>query len=163
MAIAQAAQNHYSSGNQSCSEERIEMNRKKAAIVAVALLVLLVIVGVILFMMGQNAPNSQKIAVSNVSIDLGVQSTNVNYGVIPSHVNFTVENLNNVDITNVNMHIDGNNYPQTLTVPPGNSLSTSVFLSESAVLSRSTSYTIEFVFTFADGTSETHSTSCMTP
>jgi hypothetical protein len=138
------------------------MNRKKA-IIAVAVLVLLVLVGVVLFMMGRNVPISQKIAVSNVSIDLGVQPTNVNYGVIPPSVNYMVENLNNIDVTTVSVSINGTNFAQTpLSVPPGRTVSTSTFLSD-AVLSESTNYNIEFVFTFADGTSETHSTPCTTP
>ncbi len=137
------------------------MIRKKAAIV-VAILALSVVVGVILLMMGQT-PNSQKIAVSNVSIDLGVQSATVNYGVIPPSVNYTVENLNNIDVTTVSISIDGTNYAQaSLSVPSGRSVSTSTFLS-GVVLSGSTNYDFEFTFTFADGTSETYSTSCATP
>jgi hypothetical protein len=136
------------------------MNRKKAVIVVIAILVLLVLVGVVLFMLGGNIINSKKIAVSNVSIDLGIQSTTVNYGVIPPSVNYTVKNLNKIDVTNVSVDIDGTNYAQTsLLVLPGNSVSTSTFLSE-AVLSGSTNYNIEFVFTFADGTAVTFSTSC---
>jgi hypothetical protein len=139
------------------------MNRKKAVTVVAAILALLVLVGVILFLMGGNVPNSQKIAVSNVSIDLGVQSATVNYGVIPPSVNYTVENLNNIDITAVTVGVDGTNYAQTsLPIPPGHSVSTSTFLS-GAVLSGSTNYNIEFVFTFADGTSDNYSTSYTTP
>jgi hypothetical protein len=139
------------------------MNKKKAVIAVIAILALLVLVGVVLFMMGGNVPNSQKIAVSNVSIDLGVQSTTVNYGVMPPSVNYTVENLNNIEVANVCVGIDGINHAQTsLSVPPGNSISTTTFLSD-IVLSASTNYNIEFVFTFADGTSETYSTSCTTP
>jgi hypothetical protein len=139
------------------------MNRKKAVIVVIAIVVLLVLVGVVLFMLGGNIINSKKIAVSNVSIDLGIQSTTVNYGVIPPSVNYTVKNLNKIDVTNVSVDIDGTNYAQTsLLVLPGNSVSTSTFLSE-AVLSGSTNYNIEFVFTFADGTAVTFSTSCKSP
>ncbi len=138
------------------------MNRKNKAIVAIAISALLVIVGVVLFIMGGTVP-SQKIAVSNVSIGLGVQSTTINYGVTPPSVNFTVENLNDIEITMVNMHIDDTSYQQTMTIPPGQSVSTSVSLSEDAVLTRATNYDIEFVFTFADGSSETHSASCTTP
>jgi len=120
------------------------------------------LVGVVLFMMG-NVPNSQKIAVSNVSLDLGVQSATVNYGVIPPSVNYTVENLNNIEVATVSVSIDGTNHAQTsLSVPPGYSVSTTTFLSD-IVLSASTNYNIEFVFTFADGTSKTYSTSCTTP
>jgi len=139
------------------------MNRKKAVTVVAAILALLVLVGVILFLMDGNVSNSQKIAVSNVSIDLGVQSATVNYGVIPPSVNYTVENLNKIDITGVTVGIDGATCAQTsLPVPPGHSVSTSTFLSD-AVLSGSTTYNIEFVFTFADGTSNTYSTSYTTP
>jgi hypothetical protein len=139
------------------------MNRKKAVTVAVAILALLIMVGVVLFLMGGNIPNTKKIAVSNVRIDLGVQSATVNYGVVPPSVNYTVENLNNIDITAVSVGIDGANYAQTsLLVPPGHSVSTSTFLSD-AVLSGSTTYNIEFVFTFADGSSDTYSTSYATP
>jgi hypothetical protein len=136
------------------------MNRKKAAIAAIAILALLVLVGVVLFMKGGNAP---KIAVSNVSIDMGVQSATVNYGVIPPSVNYTVKNLNNIEVVTVSVSIDGTNHAQTsLAVPPGHSVSITTFLSD-IVLSASTNYNIEFVFTFADGTSETYSTSCTTP
>lgn len=139
------------------------MNRKKAVIFVIAILALLAIFGVVLFLMDGNVPSSQKIAVSNVSIDLGVQSATVNYGVIPPSVNYTAENLNNIDVTAVSVSINGTNYAQTpLSVPPGHSVSTSTFLSE-AVLSKSTNYNIEFVFNFADGTSETYSTSCKSP
>ena len=138
------------------------MNRRKAVIAVFAILALLVLVGVVLFMMG-NVPNSQKIAVSNVSLDLGVQSATVNYGVIPPSVNYTVENLNNIEVATVSVSIDGTNHAQTsLSVPPGYSVSTTTFLSD-IVLSASTNYNIEFVFTFADGTSKTYSTSCRTP
>jgi len=138
------------------------MNRRKAVIAVFAILALLVLVGVVLFMMG-NVPNSQKIAVSNVSLDLGVQSATVNYGVIPPSVNYTVENLNNIEVATVSVSIDGTNHAQTsLSVPPGYSVSTTTFLSD-IVLSASTNYNIEFVFTFADGTSKTYSTSCTTP
>jgi hypothetical protein len=138
------------------------MNRRKAVIAVFAILALLVLVGVVLFMMG-NVPNSQKIGVSNVSLDLGVQSATVNYGVIPPSVNYTVENLNNIEVATVSVSIDGTNHAQTsLSVPPGYSVSTTTFLSD-IVLSASTNYNIEFVFTFADGTSKTYSTSCTTP
>ena len=139
------------------------MKRKKAVTVVIAILALLVLVGVVLFMMGGNVPNSQKIAVSHVSIDLGVQSATVNYGVMPPSVNYTVENLNKIEVATVSVSIDGTNYAQTsLSVPPGHSVSTTTFLSD-IVLSPSTNYNIEFVFTFADGTSKTFATSCMTP
>ena len=138
------------------------MNRRKAVIAVFAILALLVLVGVVLFMMG-NVPNSRKIAVSNVSLDLGVQSATVNYGVMPPSVNYTVENLNNIEVATVSVSIDGTNHAQTsLSVPPGYSVSTTTFLSD-IVLSASTNYNIEFVFTFADGTSKTYSTSCTTP
>jgi hypothetical protein len=139
------------------------MNRKKAIIVVIAILALLVMVGVVLFMMGRNVPNSQKIGVSNVCIDLGVQSATVNYGILPPSVNYTVENLNNIDVTTVSLSIDGiNTGPVPLLVPSGRSVSTSTFLSNDA-LSELTTYNVEFVFTFADGTYETISTSCTTP
>jgi hypothetical protein len=139
------------------------MNRKKKVTLAIAVIALLVLVGVVLFLIGGNVPNSQKIAVSNVSLDLGVQSATVNYGVIPPSVNYTVENLNNIDTTTVAVEIDGTNYAQTsLSVPPGNSVSTTTFLSD-IVLSATTNYDIKFVFTFTDGRSETYSTSCTTP
>ena len=135
------------------------MNRKKAIIVVIAILALLVVV----WLLFQNTPNSQKITVSNVSIDLGVQSATVNYGVIPPSINYTVENLNNIDVTTVSLSIDGiNSGPVSLIVPSGGSVSTSTFLSNE-VLSGSTTYNVEFVFTFADGTSETCSTLCTTP
>jgi hypothetical protein len=135
------------------------MNRKKAIITVIAILALLVVV----WFLFQNTPNSQKIIVSNVSIDLGVQSATVNYGVIPPSINYTVENLNNIDVTTVSLSIDGiNSGPVSLLVPSGGSVSTSTFLSNEA-LSGSTTYTVEFVFTFADGTYETYSTSCATP
>ena len=135
------------------------MNRKIAIIVVIAILVLLVVV----WLLFQNTPNSQKITVSNVSIDLGVQSATVNYGVLPPSVNYTVENLNNIDVTTVSLSIDGiNSGPVSLIVPSGGSVSTSTFLSNE-VLSGSTTYNVEFVFTFADGTYETYSTSCTTP
>jgi hypothetical protein len=139
------------------------MNRKKAVIAVIAILALLVLFGVVLFMMGGNVPNSQKIAVTNVSLDLGVQSATVNYGVMPPSVNYTVENLNNIEVATVSVSIDGTNHAKTsLSVPPRQSASTSTFLSD-VVLLASTNYNIEFVFTFADGTSETYSTSCTTP
>ena len=135
------------------------MNRKKAIIVVIAILALLVVV----WFLFQNTPNSQKIIVSNVSIDLGVQSATVNYGVIPPSVNYTVKNLNNIDVTTVRMNIDGiNSGPVSLLVPSGGSVSTSTFLSNEA-LSGSTTYNLQFIFTFADGTYETCSTSCTTP
>ena len=135
------------------------MNRKKAIIAVIAILVLLVVV----WFLFQNSPNSQKIAVSNVSIDLGVQSATVNYGVLPPSVNYTVENLNNIDVATVSLSVDGiESGPVPLLVPSGGSVSTSTFLSNEA-LSGSTTYTVEFVFTFADGTYETYSTSCTTP
>lgn len=135
------------------------MNRKIAIIVVIAILVLLVVV----WLLFQNTPNSQKITVSNVSIDLGVQSATVNYGVIPPSINYSVENLNNIDVTTVSLSIDGiNSGPVSLIVPSGGSVSTSTFLSNE-VLSASTTYEVEFVFTFADGTYETYSTSCTTP
>jgi hypothetical protein len=135
------------------------MNRKIAIIVVVAILALLVVV----WLLFQNTPNSQKITVSNVSIDLGVQSATVNYGVIPPSINYTIENLNNIDVTTVSLSIDGiNSGPVSLLVPSGGSVSTSTFLSNEA-LSGSTTYNVEFVFTFADGTYETYSTSCTTP
>ena len=135
------------------------MNRKIAIIVVIAILVLLVVV----WLLFQNTPNSQKITVSNVSIDLGVQSATVNYGVIPPSINYSVENLNNIDVTTVSLSIDGiNSGPVSLIVPSGGSVSTFTFLSNE-VLSASTTYEVEFVFTFADGTYETYSTSCTTP
>ena len=136
------------------------MNRKKATIIVIAILALLVVLLVFLF---RNTPSSQKIAVSNLSIDLGVQPENVNYGVTPPVANYTVENLNNVDVTSVVLSIDGVKSGQaSLLIPPSRSVSTSTVLSNEA-LSASTTYEVEFVFTFADGTSETYSTSCTTP
>jgi hypothetical protein len=92
------------------------MNRKKAVVLAVAVLALLVVVGVVLFMISGNVPNSQKIAVSKVSLDLGVQSATVNYGVIPPSVNYTVKNLNSIDVTAVSVDIDGINSPGKLDI-----------------------------------------------
>jgi hypothetical protein len=136
------------------------MNRKKAIIIVIAILAFLVVLSVFLF---RNTPSSQKIAVSNLSIDLGVQPENVNYGVTPPVANYTVENLNNVDVTSVVLSIDGVKSGQaSLLIPPSRSVSTSTVLSNEA-LSASTTYEVEFVFTFADGTSETYSTSCTTP
>jgi hypothetical protein len=135
------------------------MNRKKAIIIVIAILVLLVAV----WFLFQNTPNSQKIAISNLRIDLGVQSENVNYGVSPPVANYTVENLNNIDVTTVSLSIDGiKSGPVSLLVPSGHSVSTSTVLSNEA-LSGSTTYNVEFVFAFADGTFETYSTSCTTP
>lgn len=140
----------------------IETNRKKAIIIVTVIAILALVVVVWVFL-PRGTPNSQKIAVSNVSIDLGVQSATVNYGVIPPSVNYTVENLNNVDVTTVSLTIDGiNSGPVSLIVPSGGSVPTSTFLSNEA-LSGSTTYNVEFVFTFADGTSETYSTPCTTP
>jgi hypothetical protein len=137
------------------------MNRKKTAIVAIVVIALLGMVGVVWFMMGVN-PNSQKIAVSNLSIDLGVQSDNVNYGTSPPAANYTVENLYNVDVTSVSLSIDGVKSGQdSLLVPPGHSALAYTVLS--SAVSGSTTYNIEFVFTFADGTSDTYSTSYTTP
>jgi hypothetical protein len=136
------------------------MNRKKAVIIIIATLALLVVVLVFLFL---NTPNSQKIAISNLRIDLGVQPENVNYGVTPPVANYTIENLNSIDVTTVSLSIDGvKSGPVSLLVPSGHSVSTSTVLSNEA-LSGSTTYNVEFVFTFADGTSETYSTSCTTP
>ena len=135
------------------------MNRKKAVIVVIVVLALLSVV--IWLMMGGN-PNSQKIAVSNLRIDLGVQSDNVNYGVSPPAANYTVENLYNVDVTSVSLSIDGVEFGQgSLIVPPGHSVSAYTVLS--SAVSESTTYDIEFVFTFADGTFDTYSTSYTTP
>ena len=135
------------------------MNRKKTVIVVIVVLALLGVV--IWLMMGVN-PNSQKIAVSNLRIDLGVQSDNVNYGVSPPAANYTVENLYNVDVTSVSLSIDGVEFGQgSLIVPPGHSVSAYTVLS--SAVSESTTYDIEFVFTFADGTFDTYSTSYTTP
>jgi len=135
------------------------MKRKKAIITVIAILALLVVVWFLL----QNTPNSQKIDVSNVSIDLGVQSATVNYGVLPPSANYTVENLNNIDVSTVSLSVNGiESGPVSLIVPSGDSVSTSTLLSNEA-LSGSTTYDIEFVFTFTDGTYETYSTSCTTP
>ena len=137
------------------------MNRKKAVIVVIVVSALLGMVGVVWFMMGGN-PNSQKIAVSNLRIDLGVQSDNVNYGVSPPAANYTVENLYNVDVTSVSLSIDGIKSGQdAILVPPGQSVSAYTVLS--SAVSGSTTYDIEFVFTFADGTSDTYSTTYTTP
>jgi hypothetical protein len=136
------------------------MNRKKAVIAVTVVLALLGIV-VVWFMMGGN-PNSQKIAVSNLRIDLGVQSDNVNYGTSPPAANYTVENLYNVDVTSVSLSIDGIKSGQdSLLIPPGHSASAYTVLS--SAVSGSTTYDIEFVFTFADGTSAAYSTSYTTP
>jgi hypothetical protein len=137
------------------------MNRKKAVIVVIVVSALLGMVGVVWFMMGGN-PNSQKIAVSNLRIDLGVQSDNINYGVSPPAANYTVENLYNADVTSVSLSIDGVEFGQgSLIVPPGHSVSAYTVLS--SAVSGSTTYDIEFVFTFADGTFDTYSTSYTTP
>jgi hypothetical protein len=135
------------------------MDRKKAVIIVIAILVLLVAV----WFLFQNTPSSPKIAISNLKLDLGVQSDNVNYGVSPPAANYTIENLNNIDVATVSVTIDGiTSGPSTLIVPVGNSVSTYTTLNNQA-LSPSTTYNIEFVFTFTDGTSETYSTSCTTP
>ena len=135
------------------------MNRKKAVIVVIAVFALLGVV--VWFMMGGN-PNSQKIAVSTLRIDLGVQSDNVNYGTSPPAANYTVENLYNADVTSVSLSIDGVEFGQgSLIVPPGHSVSAYTVLS--SAVSESTTYDIEFVFTFADGTFDTYSTSYTTP
>ena len=135
------------------------MNRKKAVIVVIVVLALL---GVVIWLMMRGNPNSQKIAVSNLRIDLGVQSDNVNYGVSPPAANYTVENLYNVDVTSVSLSIDGVEFGQgSLIVPPGHSVSAYTVLS--SAVSESTTYDIEFVFTFADGTFDTYSTSYTTP
>jgi hypothetical protein len=135
------------------------MNRKKAIIIVIAILVLLVVV----WFLFQNTPNSQKIAISNLTLDLGVQSDNVNYGTSPPAANYTIENLNNIDVTTVSVSIDGiTSGPSTLLVPAGHSVSTYTTLSNEA-LSASTTYNVEFVFIFTDGTSESYSTSCTTP
>jgi len=135
------------------------MNRKKAVIVVIVVLALLGVV--IWLMMGVN-PNSQKIVVSNLRIDLGVQSDNVNYGTSPPAANYTVENLYNVDITSVSLSIDGVKSGQdSLIVSQGHSVSAYTVLS--SAVSGSTTYDVEFVFTFADGTSDTYSTSYTTP
>jgi len=135
------------------------MNRKKAVIVVIAVFALLGVV--VWFMMGGN-PNSQKIAVSTLRIDLGVQSDNVNYGTSPPAANYTVENLYNVDVTSVSLSIDGIKSGQdAILVPPGQSVSAYTVLS--SAVSGSTTYDIEFVFTFADGTSDTYSTTYTTP
>ena len=135
------------------------MNRKKAVIVVIAVLALL---GVVIWLMMGGTPNSQKIAVSTLRIDLGVQSDNVNYGVSPPAANYTVENLYNVDVTSVSLSIDGIKSGQdSIIVPPGQSVS--VYTVLSSAVSESTTYDIEFVFTFADGTFDTYSTSYTTP
>jgi hypothetical protein len=135
------------------------MNRKKTVIVVIVVLALLGVV--VWFIIGGN-PNLHKIAVSNLRIDLGVQSDNVNYGTSPPAANYTVENLSNVDLTSVSLSIDGVKSGQdSLLVPPGHSVSAYTVLS--SAVSESTTYDIEFVFTFADGTSDTYSTSYTTP
>jgi hypothetical protein len=138
-----------------------KMNRKKAAVVVIVVSILLGMVGVVWFMMGGNL-NSQKIAVSNLRIDLGVQSDNVNYGTSSPTANYTVENLYNVDVTSVSLSIDGVKSGQdSLLILPGHSVSAYTVLS--SAVSESTTYDIEFVFTFADGTSDTYSTSYTIP
>jgi hypothetical protein len=135
------------------------MNRKKTVIVVIVVLALL---GVVVWFIMEGNHNSQKIAVSNLRIDLGVQSDNVNYGVSPPAANYTVENLYNVDVTSVSLSIDGVEFGQgSLIVPPGHSVSAYTVLS--SAVSESTTYDIEFVFTFADGTFDTYSTSYTTP
>jgi hypothetical protein len=135
------------------------MDRKKAVIIVIAILALLVIV----WFLFQNTPNSPKIAISNLKLDLGVQSDNVNYGVSPPAANYTVENLNSIDVATVSVTIDGiTSGPSTLIVSAGDSVSAYTTLSNEA-LSPSTTYNIEFVFTFTDGTTDTYSTSCTTP
>ena len=135
------------------------MNRKKGVI---AVIVVLALLGVVIWLMMRGNPNSQKIAVSNLRIDLGVQSDNVNYGTSPPAANYTVENLYNVDVTSVSLSIDGIKSGQdAILVPPGQSVSAYTVLS--SAVSGSTTYDIEFVFTFADGTSDTYSTTYTTP
>ena len=135
------------------------MNRKKAVIVVIAVFALLGVV--VWFMMGGN-PNSQKIAISNLRIDLGVQTDNVNYGTSPPAANYTVDNLYDVDVTSVSLSIDGIKSGQdSILIQPGQSVSEYTVLT--SAVSESTTYDIEFVFTFADGTSYTYSTSCTTP
>jgi hypothetical protein len=137
------------------------MNRKKAAIIAIVVLVLLGTAVVVWFMMGGNS-NSPKIAVSNLRIDLGVQSDNVNYGTSPPAANYTVENLYSADVTSVSLSIDGINSGQdSILIPPGHSASAYTVLS--SAVSGSTTYAIEFVFSFADGTWDTYSTTYTTP
>ena len=137
------------------------MNRQKAAVFAAVVLVLLGMVGVVWFMMGGN-PNSQKIAISNLRIDLGVQTDNVNYGTSPPAANYTVDNLYDVDVTSVSLSIDGIKSGQdSILIQPRQSVSEYTVLT--SAVSESTTYDIEFVFTFADGTSYTYSTSCTTP
>ncbi len=141
----------------------VEMKRKRLAIAAFVILALLVLVVVVLFMIGVSPFNSERIEVSNVSLDLGVQSATVNYGVMPPSVNYTVKNLSSIEIVAVSVSIDGVSHAQTsLSVPSEHMVSTTTFLSDIA-LSPSTDYSIRFGFTFADGTSETCSTSCRTP
>ena len=135
------------------------MNRKKAVIVVIAVLALL---GVVIWLMMGGTPNSQKIAVSNLRIDLGVQSDSVNYGTSPPAANYTVENLYSADVTSVSLSIDGIKSGQdSILVPPRHSVSAYTVLS--SAVSGSTTYDIDFVFTFADGTSDTYSTSYTTP
>jgi hypothetical protein len=135
------------------------MNRKKAVLVVIVVLALL---GVVIWLMMGGDSNSQKIAVSNLRIDLGVQSDNINYGTSPPAANYTVENLYNVDVTFVSLSIDGIKSGQdSIIVPPGHSVSAYTVLS--SAVSGLTTYNIEFVFTFADGTSDTYSTSYTTP
>ena len=75
------------------------MKRKKAVIVFAAVLTLLLVAIFVFLMMGGNVPNPPKAAVSNVSMDVGIQKDYANYGIMPPSVNYTVKNLNSIDIT----------------------------------------------------------------
>jgi hypothetical protein len=72
-----------------------------------------------------------------------------------------VENLYNVDVTGVSLSIDGiKSGQESIIVPSGHSVS--VYTVLSSAVSGSTTYDIEFVFTFVDGTSDTYSTTYTT-
>jgi hypothetical protein len=138
------------------------VNRKKAVTVVIVFLAIVVVVVIVLFSMGLNSPSPQKITVSNLKIDLGSQSANVNYGVNPPVASYTVENLNNVNLTGVSLRIDGAESGQnSLLITPEQSVSINTTLNTE--VSGSTTYNIEFVFTFSNETSDTYSTSYTTP
>jgi hypothetical protein len=137
------------------------MNRKIAIIGVIVILASLVLV---LFFSFNGTPNLQKIAISNFRIDLGVQTEGLNYGGLrPPIADYTIKNLNSIDVTNVSLSVDGIKYgPRSLVIPSGHSVITSTVLINQT-LSTSTTYNIEFAFIFEDKTYETYSTSYTTP
>jgi hypothetical protein len=81
----------------------------------------------------------------------------------PPIADYVIENLNSIDVTNVSFGVDGIKYgPKSIVIPAGHSVITSTVLINQT-LSASTTYNIEFAFTFKDETYETYSTSYTTP